>query len=44
MFTDREDSLDENYNPQQANNALLLVQFVVSVLQGDHIERRTSKL
>ena len=32
----KEEDPEEQGNPLEANNALMLLQFIVSVLQGDH--------
>ena len=35
----KEEDPEEQSNPLEANNALMLVQFIVSVLQGDHASK-----
>ena len=36
MMAAKEEDPEEQGNPLEANNALVLIQFIVSVLQGDH--------
>ena len=39
MMAGKEEDAEEQGNPLEANNALMLIQFIVSVLQGDHASK-----